>query len=59
VVWKFFSFDDSASEVVAQGGEPPIKSRVVVAKLAEELGSGFVPGLEDMAPLKRLSILNI
>jgi amidase len=59
VVWKFFSFDNSASEIVAQGGEPPIPSRAVVAKLAEELGSRFVPEFEDMAPLERLSILNI
>jgi amidase len=59
VVWKFFSLDDSASEVVAQGGEPPIASRAVVAKLVQELGSRFVPGFEGMAPLDRLSILNI
>jgi amidase len=59
VVWKFFSLDDSASEVVAQGGEPPIASRAVVAKLVQELGSRFVPGFEGMAPLNRLSILNI
>ncbi|KAL3443604.1 amidase signature domain-containing protein [Aspergillus insuetus] len=59
VVWKFFSFDDSANKVVAEGGEPPIASKAVIARLAKELGSGFVPGFEGMALIDRLSILNI
>ncbi|KAL2812291.1 fatty-acid amide hydrolase [Aspergillus granulosus] len=61
VVWKLFSFDDSdaASEVVAQGGEPPIASRAVVATLAERLGSRYVPGFKDMTPIERLSTLNM
>ncbi|KAL2834806.1 fatty-acid amide hydrolase [Aspergillus pseudoustus] len=59
VIWKFFSFDNSASEVVAQGGEPPIASRAVIASLKKGLGSKFVPDFEEMAPLDRLSTLNI
>jgi hypothetical protein len=39
--------------------EPPITFRGVVARLAEELGSRFVSGFEDMSPMDRLSILSI
>ncbi|UPK92687.1 hypothetical protein LCI18_003622 [Fusarium solani-melongenae] len=59
VAWGFFAFDNTASRIVTDAGEPVIPSRQRIADELKRLKSDYLPDLTGLSDLDKLATLNI
>lgn len=58
VTWKLWSLDNTADSIVRAAGEPAIPSRTNTTQEAQRIDWHFVPNLEGLNGLEKLSVLN-
>lgn len=58
VTFKLFGLDSTSSRTVAEGGEPPIPSRLTLSNAFSRVAFTFVPDLTSYGAWQKLSILN-
>ncbi|KAH8649975.1 amidase signature domain-containing protein [Xylariales sp. PMI_506] len=61
VTFAYFGMDNTSSGIVAQGGEPPIASRLAAVNELKAIaaGGGGLPDLAQLSPFEKLAALNI
>ncbi|KAJ9143676.1 Fatty-acid amide hydrolase [Pleurostoma richardsiae] len=59
VSWRLFGLDNTASRVVASGGEPPIPSRLAIDSQVESLGWMADPAYNALDGLGKLAASNL